>query len=480
MNTTIKHISALLIIVAACCGCDSNVFPSWPKESSHVIDTVDCSQWNIPAGSMTVQKALNIGRQLGSGGVSEETYYIKGVVTGFDNSLDKYNKKKHESGMLEYGNGVFYIKDNALSTAQFYCYQVMGIDGDKFTSLSQLQIGDFVVVKGKISNYNGTIETESKGAACLAFSTNKSAYPQEGDTIDTSKFPNFPQGTITVAKARKIGKELGSGGTTTEEYMIKGRVKSFGSKHNEETIKSYGNAYVYIHDSESATTDFYGYQVMGLNGAKLTSLDQIKVGDFIVIKGKITNYNGTIETEGKGVAQIVYSTNDLMYPVVEKKYIEESFTGGTLGNWVEQVMSGSVKSVWGAYSTSGVTGAVATSGQASESWLVSPEINVGATHTAPVRLTFSHYYKAPTASRTHVKDYLRVKVRNNSGTWNDIEIQNFNTGSRATYKADTLDITPYADGNIKVAFAYKYDSVFQPESWNVTNITVVENKRADR
>lgn len=472
MRTSIQHIFVLFAVVATCFACDFNSFPAWPEASSKSIDTIDCSKWDIPAGSITVAKALEIGRGLGSGKTSSQEYLIKGVVTGFGS--------KHESAMIDYGNAIFYIKDNVTSFSEFYCYQIYSIDAEKFSDLGQVQTGDFVVVKGKITNYNGTIETEGQGAACLAFSTNKTAYPQEGDTIDTSKFPNFPKGTITVAKARKIGKALASGEATTEEYLIKGRVKSFGSKHNAETIKQYGNAYIYIHDSENASADFYGYQVKGLNGKDLTSMDQIQIGDFVVIKGKIYNYKGTIETEGQGKAYLTYSTNDLLYPTVVKEHLKENFSKG-LGNWTEQIKSGEVDPVWTADVTSETTGAVANSSKAaSESWLVSPEINVGATHANPVQLTFSHFYRAAKEYCSYAQEYLRVKVRDNAGQWHDMEIQNFNVGTVSQPVEEVMDITPYCDGTIQIAFAYKCDSVFVPNRWKITDLVVTERTAAER
>jgi len=306
MKTT-QHIITLFAMVTFFIACEHNNFPSGPVEAGSSTDTIDCSQWDLPAGSITVAKAISIGKALGNNEVTPETYCIKGLVTGFGS--------KHESAISEYGNAYVYIQDNKLASTKFYGYQVMGMDGERLTSINQIKIGDFIVIRGKITNYNGTVETEGKGKAQLAFSTNRLAYGEDepSDTIDTSNFPDFPEGTITVAKAREIGKALGSGGTSDQEYLIKGRVKKLNESKNETAIPKYGNIYVYIHDSETAVSDFYGYQIMGMNGNKITSADQVQVGDFIVIKSKITNYNGTIETVGQGKAQIVYSTNPKAY-----------------------------------------------------------------------------------------------------------------------------------------------------------------------
>jgi len=325
----IKHSFFLFVALFCLAACEYSNFPSWPVMDTQGYDTVDCSGWDIPAGAITVREALRIGKELGAGNTSEETYYIKGIVTEFHS--------KHESAMQDYGNAQFYIQDNLTFKAQFYAYQIYGIDGVKFDSLSQVQVGDFVVIKSKITNYSGTIETTSKGSASMAFSTNEYAYPWK-------------------------------------EYY----------------------------------------------------------------------------------------------------YFQESFEKG-LGQWNEQVKSGDITTIWKAI-TEGTTNAQADStGLSCESWLVSPEINVGTSHKNAVNLIFSHSFRAK-RSQDKAPDYLRVKVRNSAGEWNDMAIHNFGTGKRTSYMKDTLDLSPYANGKIQIAFAYKSDADFQAQ-WNVTGISVSEYKR---
>ena len=124
--------------------------------------------------------------------------------------------------------------------------------------------------------------------------------------------PSEGEGTLEkpylASQAAAIAGALASGETTPTAVYVKGYVKKFASKH-EDGINSFGNALFYITDTPDGTgTDFYCYQVYYLGGQKFTSLDQIKVGDEVVVYGKLTNYNGTAETVGKGAAYI-YSIN---------------------------------------------------------------------------------------------------------------------------------------------------------------------------
>ena len=131
----------------------------------------------------------------------------------------------------------------------------------------------------------------------------------EGAAPDTTGW-NIPAECLTVAQAREVCAKLESGATTGTKYYVKGWVKKLASKH-EDGVTNYGNAIFYIEDVKGANSqdDFEAFQVMGLNGEKITSLDQVVVGDYVVIYGELTNYDGTYETVGKGAAYIWKSTN---------------------------------------------------------------------------------------------------------------------------------------------------------------------------
>lgn len=110
---------------------------------------------------------------------------------------------------------------------------------------------------------------------------------------------------FSATEARAEAAKLASEQESSQAYYIHGFVKNFNSSKHEDGIKNYGNALFYITDDSSLTgDDFYCYQVYYLGGKKFTSTDQIKVGDEVIVYGKITNYNGTYETVGKGAAYI--------------------------------------------------------------------------------------------------------------------------------------------------------------------------------
>ena len=133
------------------------------------------------------------------------------------------------------------------------------------------------------------------------------------DRYDTIGW-NIPAEAITVAQACEICAALESGETTGTKYYVMGYVKKIHNKHAE-GVSGYGNALFYMEDVKGANShdDFMAYQVYGPNGKKITDPTVVAVGDFVVIYGELTNYNGTYETVGKGSAYIWKSTNPLLY-----------------------------------------------------------------------------------------------------------------------------------------------------------------------
>ncbi|HEY9543540.1 OB-fold nucleic acid binding domain-containing protein [Prevotella sp.] len=111
-----------------------------------------------------------------------------------------------------------------------------------------------------------------------------------------------------VAAAVKLAKALADKAVGEQEVYVKGVVKSLDSK-NENAIKTYGNATFVITDGAEYTQEFTVFQCLFLNKKKFTSTDQIKEGDTVIICGKLSNYGGKPETEGKGKSY-VYALND--------------------------------------------------------------------------------------------------------------------------------------------------------------------------
>ena len=105
-----------------------------------------------------------------------------------------------------------------------------------------------------------------------------------------------------IAKAKQTGTTA-----TNYEYYIKGIIceydkTSTGKNKNFATFK---NLTFKISDNGENSNTFMAYQVNYLGKQQFESMDQIALGDTVVICGKIVNYNGnTPETTGQGAAYV--------------------------------------------------------------------------------------------------------------------------------------------------------------------------------
>lgn len=102
--------------------------------------------------------ANNVAGALADNGKSD-VVYVKGKVVSI----------KEQYG-TQYGNATFYISDDGTTANQFYVYRALYLDNKKYTSGDLLEVGDEVVICGKltkyVSSYGTTLET-AQGEAYL-------------------------------------------------------------------------------------------------------------------------------------------------------------------------------------------------------------------------------------------------------------------------------------------------------------------------
>ncbi len=120
-----------------------------------------------------------------------------------------------------------------------------------------------------------------------------------------------PAGTGTAADPYNVAGILAQldgkdQNTQIGEYYVKGVVIALDSK-NTDGVANYGNMTYDIADADDSKTSVKVFQSYYLNKQKYTSVDQIQVGDTVVVYSKWYNYMGnTPETTGKGTAYLTY------------------------------------------------------------------------------------------------------------------------------------------------------------------------------
>lgn len=109
---------------------------------------------------------------------------------------------------------------------------------------------------------------------------------------------------FTACMANVLAGNLEQGETTTEDYYVKGKIADIKYTFSEQ----YGTATFFISRDGSNDYTFQAYSVYYLeNKPWVEGNTQIKVGDEVIICGKLTNYNGTPETASKKA--YIYSLN---------------------------------------------------------------------------------------------------------------------------------------------------------------------------
>ncbi len=115
-----------------------------------------------------------------------------------------------------FGNATYYISEDGSTTNQFYIYRGNYLGGKKFTSESQLKVGDKVVVKGSLMNYMGNSPQLGQGNQLVSINGSSTG----GDTPVTPPTPpsgeNSKENPYTCEQVRAFNP------TSTTEAAAKG------------------------------------------------------------------------------------------------------------------------------------------------------------------------------------------------------------------------------------------------------------------
>lgn len=281
MKKFIYSLFVLACAVMAFSSCEDVPAPyNLPQE---IIDGGDGETTADPMGTGTETDPYNVAaaNQVGatlSAGESTETVYIRGIVSRID-EIDP-----------SFGNATYCISDDGTPNNQFLVYRGYSLGGEKFTSVDELKVGDEVIVKGTITNYNGTIELNQRNEIYSLNGVIAGGETGEGDGTLESPYD--------VAKALSL---ISSGANDPDaEVYIKGKVSAI-----EEISTDFGNATYSISDDGTTTTQLEVYRGYYLNGAKFTSEDQLKIGDEVVILGKLTKFYDNLQVDtGSSIVSI--------------------------------------------------------------------------------------------------------------------------------------------------------------------------------
>lgn len=175
----------------------------------------------------------------------------------------------------------------------------------------------------------------------LDATTTVKAVAYVGDTQSTVATKEFvkavPAKAYTVAEALQL---VNGGNTPKDTVEVKGIVSTYKSSQNT-NLSKYGNLSFYISDDGQAASELEAYACFDLNKARFTSLDQLALGDTVIVRGILKSFNGKPELDKgcyltyHGKVAVVKEYTDATVAeanafTAEKNYVNLKFTNATV------------------------------------------------------------------------------------------------------------------------------------------------------
>ncbi len=264
--------------------------------------TVDPAGSGTQADPYNVAAAIEFAEKLQVGEESQQDIYIKGKVSSI-----------RENYTAQYGNATFYISDDGTSKVTFTVYRALYLGNKKYTSGDLLQEGDEVIVCGKVTNYNGTLETQQNKAFLYSLNGKSEGGGGGGGSTGTPKGSGTLDDPYNPAGAANAVKDLTWTSNdvydTTGDVYVKGKISRIADKGTFTEGGTYGNASFYISEDGTENGEFYCYRILYLGNKKFEAgKTDIKVGDEVIICGQLMNYRGNTPETVAGKAYL-YSLN---------------------------------------------------------------------------------------------------------------------------------------------------------------------------
>lgn len=275
---------------------------------------------------------------------------------------------------------------------------------------------------------------------------------------------------------------------STDDVYVKGKISRIADNGTYTGGGTYGNASFYIKD-EGSDTEFYVFRALYLGNKKFESgQTDIKVGDEVVICGKLMNYHGNTPETVAGKAYL-YSLNGTT----------EAGSGGQgSGGGGSQQQSGSIFSqafkddgqgsftiedkvsfpegvtyVWSYDNRYGMKASAYANNAnfASESWLVSPAIDLSSAKN-PI-LTFRHALNYFT-SIEKAKEEATVWAKPEGGEWAKLSGVIYPESLSWTFiDSGEIDLVAYVGKKIQIGFKY-VSTADKAGTWEIDSFEIKE------
>ena len=250
-----------------------------------------------PFNSVAAQKYT---AALASGVVSDKEFYIKGKVQSIKDQFS-----------ATYGNGSFYIADDANST-QFYIFRIYYFGGEKWKEGDMtLKEGDEIVVCAKLINYMGNTPETNQGGKLI--SVNGKTSGEGGGTVTPKPDPNPGE----VATGENGGFE-----TWTDSKPTNWNTNSAGNASLTKSEDAHSGKYSVQVAGTSSANKRLGYKEMSLKAGKYTIKFYAKAATATgasVCPGHVAVNDGTVDSQNYNYTKQYVNVTNTEWTLVEQE-----------------------------------------------------------------------------------------------------------------------------------------------------------------
>ena len=161
---------------------------------------------------------------------------------------------------------------------------------------AKIEDGDLIFkpTKSAANNFYKFVFDCQAGTSNGLIQVSKIAYYKVGDAPEIVDITNTAETAYTIAKAKEL---IDAGKGLSENVYVKGTV----SKASTSLNATYGSLSYYISDDGTTENELQVYGGLSFKGEKFTSVDDIKVGDVVVVYGKLKKFKTTYELDSNNI-----------------------------------------------------------------------------------------------------------------------------------------------------------------------------------
>lgn len=414
---------------------DSNVTPT-PQPTTDL--NTETTAWTVAEAVQKIQ----------AGQTSNGEAYVKGVI-----SAVTFYDANHKSI-------TYYLSDNGTDKT-LQVFSGKGVDGADFAAKTDLQVGQTVVVKGKLKSFTNkqgqTIMEIDRSSKIITINNSVTPTPQPTADLNTE---------TTAWTVTEAVQKIQANQTATGEAYVKGVISEVVS-YNE----NYKSITYYISDNGTDKT-LQVFSGKGLNGADFAAKTDLQAGQTVVVKGNLKAFTNK---QGKVIMEIdknnkIISISGASTPQPAATGLTAKFETGMDNFTINNItLPSDLSFVWKHDATNKYMKASAfkkPTNYAAESRLTSPAFSLAGKTSAT--LSFKH------AARffANAANEFKVQVSTDGTTWHDVAVSAYPTGTDWKFVDATCNLSAYA-GKATVYIGFLYTSTAaKAGTWEIKDVEV--------